>query len=256
MSKLAEQIRRISRMEAPPIGFGAAIRQQNNQTLLCLVALSANDTGKAAEAIERGADAVVIEGADPGKLAEQVKKAGRGVFGVSLGRGGREGVVSLREAGADFIVIDEETSAETLLEDGVGFVLNARGEADDTRLRVLGDLGFDAVIVPPPDRGLNVDGLLRLRRIAALARAALLTRVPPDSDGPLLEVLRASGVAGVILDGSQAGKVGALKERILSLPPRRKKREDRSEPLLPALAHSGSDYDEDEDWTSDTITLT
>jgi hypothetical protein len=255
MSKLAEQIRRISRMEAPPIGFAAAARQQNMQTLLCLVALSANDVGKAAEAIEKGADAVIIEGADPGKLAQQVKKAGRGVFGVSLARAGRDRVVSLRQAGADFIVIDEETSAEALLEEGVGFVLNARDEADDTRLRVLGDLGFDAVIVPPPDRGLNVDGMMRLRRVAALTRAPLLTRVPAESEGPLLEVLRASGVAGVILDGSQVGKLGTLKERILSLPPRRRRRDEPGEPLLPALARSSGDY-EDEDWAPDTITLT
>jgi hypothetical protein len=155
-------------------------------------------------------------------------------------------VSALREAGADFIVLDAESMAEALLEENVGFVLLARGDADDTRLRLLGDLNLDAVIPPPPDGSLTIDRLLELRRISALGRTALLVEVNGDTDSSHLQALRESGVAGVIVEGSALGRLSKLRETIAALPARGKKQEERGQAMIPAAASVGHDHDDDD----------
>ena len=124
MSKLSERIRKASRVEPAPLGFALAAGPASAPTMMCLVSLSANEAAKAADAAEKGADAVIIEGADARKL----KDAG-GPDGVALGvrpqRAERETISALRQAGADFAVIDpEQTMAEALLEEKMGYVLS------------------------------------------------------------------------------------------------------------------------------------
>ena len=76
---------------------------------------------------------------------------------------------------ADFVVLDGESAmADTLLEEGLGFVLLVGSEADDTRLRLLSDLNLDALVLPPPN-GYFVDftalaAQFGWRRIAAQER--------------------------------------------------------------------------------------
>ena len=69
MSKLADTIQRAGRTEHAAMGFAAAARQPS-PTLLCIVRLSSNDINKAEEAAEKGADAVIIDGADGGEVKD------------------------------------------------------------------------------------------------------------------------------------------------------------------------------------------
>lgn len=250
MSKLADRLRKAGRTEHAPMGFAMAART-STPTLLCLVRLSSNESNKAGEAAEKGADAVIIEGADSGKVKEATKKAAQLSVGVRAQKAERKEVSSLREAGADFVVLDIESGpAEALLEEKIGLVLTGGRELDDTTMRLLADLGLDALIAPTPNGPLTLERLLALRRIAALARTPLLIEVAADSDVSYLQALRDSGVAGVIVDSSSIARLGRLRETIAALPLRGRKREERGEAMLPAPALAGvssDDYDDDND---------
>ena len=247
MSKLSDLIRKASRPEPAPLGFAARAVGGGKPTLLVIVRLSSGDAGKADEATKKGADAVIIEGADAGRVKDAIAKAGSVVLGARPSHSDRKAVVAMRDAGADFVILEPESaSAEATLEEKIGFVLDHRGDADDTDLRLLGDLGLDAMIVASPPERLTLAELLKIRRIAALTRVPLLVAVKHDSESGYLHALRDSGVAGVIVDSSAIGKLGDLRVRIESLPARGRRREERAEAVLPA-ATPGHDEDFDDD---------
>ncbi len=237
MSKLAERIRKASRVETAPMGFGAAAARAPAATMLCLVSLSPGEAGKAAEAAGKGADAVIFEGIDAGRLKDRAEAAGQLPLGVRLAKADRAAVAAQRQAGADFVVLEPlSASGESLLEEGIGLVLALGRDPSDTTLRLLADLSLDALRVPPPDDPLTVARLLELRRIAVLSRTPLLTEVSAEADSSQLQALRDAGVAGVIIEGRSLDRLPALRKAIDAMPPRGRKREERAEALLPVQA--------------------
>jgi hypothetical protein len=250
MSKLGDRIKRASRVEPAPLGFAAAAARRASPTLLCLVRLSQNEAAKVEEAVKKGADAVILEGLDAGKSKDVRGRAGESALGVSMpGAASRDRIAAAREAGADFAVLEMASAmADALLEEKIGLVLSVDGESDDTTLRLIGDLGLEALIIASPEAPLSVQELLRLRRLAALARTPLLTHVSGNAEVNHLQALRESGVAGVIVDSSGLGKLEGLRERIAALPARGKRKEEKAEVMLPAGAMSGGgDHEHDDD---------
>ena len=249
VSKLSDVIRRAGRTAPAPMGFAAKAAAPALPSILCIVRLASNESNKAEEAAKKGADAVIVEGADDGRVKEFAKKSPELLLGVKPQKSDRENVAALRQAGAAFVVLEAESAlAEALLEAEVGFVLASSGQAEDTWLRLLPDLNLDALIASTPDGVLTIEQLLELRRVSALSRTPLLVEVPADADASSLQALRESGVAGVIIDGSGLDKLGRLKEAIAALPARGQKRQERSEAMLPAAAMaSHADHDDDYD---------
>jgi hypothetical protein len=253
VSKLSEAIRRAGRTAPAPLGFAARVAAAAAPpTMLAIVRLASNESNKAEEAEKKGADVVIIDGGDEGKIKEFAKKAPNVLLGVRPQKSERENITSLKQAGADFVVLEADSGlAEALLEENVGFVLASRGEPEDTRLRLLGDLGLDAVIATVPDGTLTIERLLELRRVSALSRTPLLVEVPADAEASRLQALRESGVAGVIVDGSSVGKLVKLLETIASLPARGRRREERGDAMLPAAAAVGGHDHDDDDFDDD-----
>lgn len=248
MSKLSDRIRKTNHTEPAPMGF-APIARTSSPTMLTLVRLAAGDAAKAADAAAKGADGVIVDGLEPKKLKGQDGKANGVVFGVRLQKAERNIVLSLKEAGADFAVVDiASAAADALLEENIGYVLLVPAEADDTRLRLIADLGVDALLVQAPAQPVTVEGMLELRRIAALSRTPLLADVPADADATLLQILRDSGVAGVVIEGSALGKLASLRERIAALPARGRRQEAHADATVPAQASHDHGEDDDEDY--------
>jgi 2-methylisocitrate lyase-like PEP mutase family enzyme len=220
--------------------------------MLCIVRLSANEANKAEDAARKGADALIIDGGDASKVKDFAKKTPNLVLGVRPPKTERGQVASLREAGADFVILDAESGmADALLEEKIGFVLLSQADSGDTRLRLLAELNLDALIPPPLDGSLTIERLLELRRVSALARTPLFVEVSGDPESSRLQALRESGVAGVIIEGSAMGKLAKLREAIAALPARGKKREERSEATIPAATMAGHDHDHDDDFDDD-----
>ena len=247
MSKLSDQIRKSSRVEPAPIGFAAAAAKKASPTMVCLVKLSKSEAGKAEEAAKKGADGVIVEGLDAGKARDVVKKAGAAFVGAEVNGASRGDVSALREAGADFVVFTLDSMADAMLEEKIGLVLSLNEDAEDTTLRLLGDLGLEALIVPGPGGKLSLKELLGFRRVAALAHTPLLVEVEADANADLLQALREAGVAGVIVDSSGIAKLEGLKERIAVLPARGKKKEERAEAMVPASASGGGNHEHEDD---------
>jgi hypothetical protein len=250
VSKLSDAIRRAGRPAPAPLGFAARAVASTvvSPTMLCIVRLNASEASKAEDAAKKGADALIIEGGDAGKVRDFAKKVPGLVLGVRPQKTERDQIAALRQAGADFVVLDAESGmADALLEENIGFVLVSRGDTDDTRLRILADLNLDALIPPPPDGALTIERLLELRRMSALGRTPLFVEVSADSEASTLQTLRESGIAGVIVEGPAIGKLGKLRDTIGALPARGMKRKERSEATIPAAAMAGHDHDDDFD---------
>jgi len=241
VSKLSDAIRRAGRTAPAPLGFAArAAAAAASPTVLCIVRLNANEANKAEEAAKKGADAVIIDGGDAGKVKDFVRKAPGLILGVRPHKSDREQITSLREAGADFVVLDVDSAmADALLEENIGFILLVRSDADDTRLRLLSDLNLDALVPPAPDGALTVERLLELRRFSALGRTPLLVEVSGDAGVSSVQALRES-------EGSSLGKLEKLRAAIGAMPPRGRMREERREAMIPAPSMAGHDHDDDD----------
>jgi hypothetical protein len=219
MSKLTERIRRASKVEPAPLGFAPAAR--------------------------KGAAVVIIEGS-AAKLRES-KGTGDAIIGLKLEKPDRKEAAAAREAGADFLLIDEDTIAEALLDEKLGFVMSVSRDLEDTRLRLLGELSLEALVISAPEPPITVARVLDLRRVAGLARAPLLVEIDPSADASLLQILRESGATGVIVSSAAISKLPELIERIATLPIRGKRKEDHAEALVPASAQTGGHDDDDDD---------
>jgi hypothetical protein len=222
MSRLADRIKRTSRMEAAPIGFGLAAERRASPTLLCLLRLDKDEVSKVGDAA--GADAVIISGLDAGKLGDAIKKMGDLPVGVRLEDAERAAVAAARGAGADFVLLDERASAE----------------------RVLAGLPLEALEVPAAREPLTLRGMMELRRLSLLSQTPLLVEVQPEIGASRLQALREAGAVGVILDGKYADGLTALREAVLSLPPRGRRREERPEAVLPPLTAAPAGEQEEE----------
>lgn len=230
MSKLADKIRRAGKVEAGPIGFGVVAERRPSPTLLCLLRLDKDQAKKVGDT----ADAVIITGLEAGKLGDALQKLGDVPVGLRAEDAQRATVAAAREAGADFVLLDEESSAEVVLEEKVGLVLRLGTQAGDTELRALAGLALDALEIAPIGEPFTVRRLMELRRLSLLSQTPLLVEVTPEIGPSRLEALRGAGVAGVILDGKSADKLSALRRVILSLPARGQRREERVDALLPS----------------------
>jgi len=246
MSRLADRIERAARRAAAPIGFGLAAERRASPTLLCLLRLDKEQVSKVGDAAAGVADAVIISGLDAGKLGDAIKTLGDLPVGLRLGNAERAAVAAARGAGADFVLLDQGASAEAVLEEGVGLVLSVGTDTGDTELRVLAGLPLEALGIPAVGEPLTLRGMLELRRLSLFSQTPLLVEVPPQIDASRLQALREAGAVGVILDGKHTDKLGALREAVLSLPPRGRRREERAEALLPPLTAAPAEEEEEE----------
>ena len=246
MSRLADRIERAARPGAAPIGFGRAVERRTLPTLLCLLRLDKEQVSKAGDAAAGVADAVIISDLDAGKLGQAIKKMGDMPVGLRMGDAERAAVAAAREQGADFVLLDQGALAEAVLEQGVGLVLSVGTDTGDTDLRVLGGLPLEALEVPAVGEPFTLREMLELRRLAVLSQTPLLVEVQPEIDASRLQALREAGAIGVILDGKHVDELGALREAVLSLPPRGRRREERAEALLPSLTAVPVEEEEEE----------
>ncbi|HEY5639457.1 MAG TPA: hypothetical protein VIW01_05350 [Dehalococcoidia bacterium] len=242
MSKLSQKIRAAGRAEPAPLGFASAAARAPQDSLLCGVRLQ--DPAKAAGAASRGADFVILEDVARSKVK------GISKIEASVGVAGdfdADDLEALVKAGVDFVVLaGPGAGAAPLADESVGRVIALDGDLDDTHLRLLGDLGLDAIVIAAPKAPLTVERLLSVRRLSALARTPLLANATAEIDEKSLELLRDSGVAGIVLE--DAGKLAALKKRIAALPARGRRKENHTDALIPAQATAGHDHGEDDDF--------
>jgi hypothetical protein len=99
---------------------------------------------------------------------------------------------------------------------------------------------------------------MELQRISGLARKPLILPVSPQVTGGELQMLREAAVVAVAVEGDSKAAfdtLGSLRKVIDELPPRRRRREEHGEAILPRVPEAvatapeeGEEEEEGEDW--------
>ena len=249
MSKLGDRIRKAMRIEAPPIGF-TAVRPQKNPQLLVAVQLDGGDADKVAQAVEKGAGAIILKGAGADEIRTALDAAGEVPLGAWPNRVDAESAKGLLEAGADFLVFNaESTPACALLDEKLGYVLALRSGEDENYLRVLESVQLDAVLLEDYAGPLTLHRQVELRLAAGLTRKPLMlpAKVPVESEE--LQCLRDAGATVLAIDGSDSKNLDdlpAVIQAIDAMPGPRRRRESALEVLLPRAAELAAAEEEEE----------
>jgi len=244
MSKLADAIQRSQRVESSPMGFGASRATPKASMLVgCF-----GPAGDAAKGRDAGADFILIDargaslnGTDAKAAREQ---AGELPLGAWTGVADSAAAKALREAGIDFLVVDESSPAASLLNEDLGYVLALPQQPEEPFLRSLEPLSLEALLLGDVTSPLTLAGQVELSRAGAIARRPLLCDTEASASADDLRCLRAAGVAGVMIGASG---VAALKEAVAALPPRRTRREERAVVSLPRGQTAAEPDDDDDD---------
>jgi len=243
MSKLSDRIRKVTRLQPAPLGFGAA-RSAPEPTML--LAGLAKDAQAAAELRRRGADVVIVGSPDRAAPREPLALE-NAVVGAGIAGKDDDEAKAYREASYDFVVFDpNKASATALLDEVVGYVAVLPHDLSDSELRTLESFGLDALDIGQVSGALTARRLIDLRRIYAMTRKPLMARVEGNISGPMLQALRDANV--VIVAAERPDDVERLRKAIDALPPRsRGKAEDRPTPLVPHATAAGEDHEHDDD---------
>jgi len=255
MSKLANKIRKTTRVEPAPLGFGMAAARPRPPSLLLMVHGPASGMRAPADLAKSGLDALLLS-LNPEKEAAEAarwaKAAGDLSCGLRVPAAASETVAALKQTGIDFLAFEAESaSADALLDTEMGYVLALAGDLSDSVLRTMADFPLDALWLAHWHGPLTVRSQLELRRIYLLTRTPLLVAVRADIGASDLECLRDAGVVGVAVDGHESSawdRLPALRQAIDSLPPPRvRRREERPEAVLPVSARAPSSAEEEEE---------
>jgi hypothetical protein len=241
VSKLAERIRNVTRLQSQPLGFVTA-RSAAQATMV--LAATTQDARAAADLASRGAD-VVIVGSAGAPARPEAPEGVTAVLGAYVAGVEPDESKRFREAGFDFIIFDPDRAGATaLLDETIGYVLRLPEDLTDLEVRALEGFRLDAIDIGAFAAPLTVRRQIGLQRLFALTRKPLMSAVMPDIAPAELQALRDTNVPIVTVDGSDA--VATLRAKIDALPPRTR-RKDENERMTPFVPHpSGHDEEEDE----------
>lgn len=249
MSKISERLAKLGQTETTGFGFGVSTLTRKIPVILTVLTIH-----KQKDIKDVPADALIM--ADGSKDALQPKTLrDTDIWGVSVSDGIDSDIDALVESGADFLVIETESTPGSALcgdDTGKGFVVD--WNLPKKRARAIDNGPFDFLILDGSSivLPLNVGGVLELQeQIAYYSRHIFLrlTQLPTDQD---LELLRDIGISGLLYDVSDAHttEFAKLRESIDRLEPRKDKRS--SPAVLPSSESSLGESDvtehEEEDW--------
>jgi hypothetical protein len=255
MSKLANKIRKTTRVEPAPLGFGLAAARPRSPSLLLMVHGPAAGMRLPADLTDSGLDALLLSlnpEKETAEAARWAQAAGELPCGLGIPSATSETVAALKQAGIDFLAFEADSAnADALLDTEMGYVLSLTGDPSDSLLRAVADFPLDALWLADWHGPLTVQSQLELRRILLLARTPLLVPIPADVGAGDLECLRDAGVVGVAVDGHGHNvwdQLPALRQAIDGLPPPRvRRREERPDAVLPVSARAPSSAEEEEE---------
>lgn len=251
MSKLSNLIRRISRTEPAPLGFGSGPRKPS-PTMLLVALVGERWSRSVADAAAAGADAFALTSKpSESDLTDAVSAAAGRPCGLISPQPGPDELDHARNAGLDFLVVAPEAPASILNDESSGVLLQIKDDLTDIQLRTIEALDLDAVYLERQAGPLTIRQQMELQRFAGLARKPLLLQVRPNAEQPDLLCLRDAGAPLVALDLKDREAIEALRRLrgvIDALPQRRRpRREERGDVILPrAAARQTADDDDDE----------
>ena len=249
MAKLADLIKRATKGEPAPLGFGSA--REKPTASMVLVALAAKRWPQAAsDAVAAGADALFLTGRPNEKeITEAIASAGDRPCGLLVA--GDADLSPLHGAGLDFLALSPDAPARLLQNEDPTFLLHVRDDLTDVQLRTIEALPVDALFLDGGSEPLTISRQMEIQRVSGLARKTIMLSVASDSTQDDLLSLRESGVALIAVDMASQDATEALRHLrglIDALPKRGRLRgQERPAVMLPTVSsHDHEEDDEDE----------
>lgn len=247
MAKLADLIKRATKGEPAPLGFGAA--REKPPASMVLVALATKLWPQAAsDAVAAGADALFLTGQPNEKeITEAIATAGDRPCGLLAA--GDADLSALHSAGLDFLALSPDAPARLLQNEDTTFLLHVRDDLTDVQLRTIDALPVDALYLDGGSAPLTIARQMEIQRVSGLTRKSIMLSVASDSTQDDLLSLRESGVALIAVDMANQDAAEALRHLrglIDDLPKRGRHRgQERPGVTLPTV--SGHDHEEDDE---------
>ena len=249
MAKLADLIKRATKGEPAPLGFGSA--RQKPSASMVLVALAAKRWPQAAsDAVAAGADALFLTGRPNEKEITEAIAAADGRPCGLLAADDAD-LSALHGAGLDFLVLSPDAPARSLQNEDPTFLLRVDDGLTDVQLRTMEALPVDALFLDSNSAPFTISRQMEIQRVSGLARKTIMLSVASDSTQDDLLSLRESGVALIAVDMANQDAEEALRHLrglIDALPKRGRKRgQERLGVTLPTVSsHDHEEDDEDE----------
>jgi len=243
MSKFRTRLRQTAQgARGRSIGFARTASTETHSQLL--IVASTDDPAAVPALIKAGAGSIITTSLDA--LEGLVEAAGKVPVGIRYDATTTIEAERIIAAGSDFIAFDHtQTQAEALLDPELGRVILVERDMSDDELRTLTAIQLDAVIVAPPAQPLLVSDQLALRRIAELAGAPLVVPAAEASATSTLHAWRNAGTMAVLVPGDPALVRSAL-VAVAGIPLPQPPHDERGGmALVPTLASSGGDLDDD-----------
>jgi hypothetical protein len=251
MSKFINELKLVSQLSPPPMGFRAAPPAPKPRMLLVAALAEANIEGMADYIA--GADAGIVLIPKLSSAAKTIHKVSQAMPSIPWGgwlkdTSGEE--VKLVEAGCDFIVFPPETALLTLQDSEIGKILEVGTSLNEGLLKTIDELPVDAMLTSgelEKENLLTWRHLMLFQRCAELVTKPLLASVPPSIGSSELQALWAAGVVGVVVETPPQGRISELRQIIdglvFTLPSKRTK----VEPLIPRIAAETGTVSEEEE---------
>ena len=247
MSRLIDELNRVSRNAPQPIGFRMARKEPPEPRISLVASVTAGNTAKLADCVE-GADAALLHPAKSMLTATALPKMADALrdipWGVYLDDIDDKKAEALVKAGCDFTVFTAGSAVTTTpQQEEVGKIIQVESSLDDGILRAVNNLPVDAILVTDVFEGegsLLWHQLMIFRHLTSILAKPVIVPASLKTAESELKALWDAGVDGVVVE-TDTGKPGALKELrevISKLPPRSMTRKFKAGALLP---HTGGE---------------
>ena len=257
MSKLIELLERATAPSQTPMGFGPASRRGDQAPALAVIGHAfasefEHDPGLA----KADVDAVLVEmhsGALQDSFDAAMKALEGRVWGLSLDeRAGQEVVLVAKERGCDFLSLDHFGAPASLLsEEGLGKLVAVEGDLDERTAGAIRGLGFDGALFLPEDdlSPLSLGRLIAVQLAHRLLGDPFLVYASGEMSQPELKELRDAGIAGIVVELSDADAIARIRNDIRNLPRSRPRANQRRNvvPLVPSVQPGHAEVDDYDD---------
>ena len=256
MSKLIDMLERASSPSQAPMGFGPASRRAEERPALAVIGRVSSselerDTGLAQ--VDVGAVLVDLHvGAAEDGVNAAFDALDGCIWGLSVDDGvGAEVVAAAKERGCDFVALDSTGAPASLLsEEDLGKLVAVQGDLDERTAGAIRSLAFDGSLYHPQGglSPLSLGRLIAVQRAHRLLGNPFLVSVSGELSQAELKELRDAGIAGIVMELTDAEAIARARESIRGLPRSRPKARQRRNvaPLVPSTqAGQVDDYDDE-----------
>ena len=256
MSKLIDMLERTSSPSQTPMGFGPASRRADQRPALAVIGrVLSSELERDPGLAQADVDAVLVgihEGAGDAGVNTAFDALDGKLWGLSVDeRVGAEVVAAAKERGCDFLALDTlGASASLLSEEDLGKLASVQDDLDERTAGAIRSLAFDGALYHPQDglSPLSVGRLIAVQRAHRLLGNPFLVSASAELTKADLKELRDAGIAGLVMELTDAEAIARTRESIRGLPrsrPRARQRRNVA-PLVPSTqAGQVDDYDDE-----------